>query len=98
MGEGVGTRWGVREWVLLLPQGVTTANLFLSLGLGLPVARGKDWTSWSLRVLPAVTFSSGTEGRRTDVPGGSAVCQGLLLLIPQSSQEGIPIRLHRPRS
>lgn len=80
------------------PQGVTTANLLLSLGLGLPVARGKDWTSWSLRALPAVTFSSGTEGRRTDVPGGSAVCQGLLLLIPQSSQEGIPIRLHRPRS
>ena len=79
MGEGMGTRWGVREWVLPLPHRVTTANLCLSLGLGLPVARGKDWTRWSLRALPAVTFSSGTEGRRTDVPGGSAVCQGLLL-------------------
>ena len=79
---GAGPRWGVRERVLPLPDWVTTANLCLSPGLGLPVARGKDWTRWSLRARPAVTFSSGTAGRRTDVPGGSAVCQGLLLHYP----------------
>ena len=98
MGEGVGTRWGVREWVLLLPQGVTTANLFLSLGLGLPVARGKDWTSWSLRALPAVTFSSGTEGGGQTFLEALLCAKGSFFIIPQSSQEGIPIRLHRPRS
>ena len=58
-----------------------TANLCLSPGLGLLVA---------LRARRAVTLSSGTGGRRTDVPGGSAVCQGLLLHYPSVLPGGNP--------
>lgn len=50
------------------------APLLSTVGLGLSGQR-KGWMRWSLRALPAVAFSVGTEGRRTDLPGGPTVCQ-----------------------
>lgn len=57
MGEQRRTGWGVGVLVLPLLHWVTTANRCSSPGLGLPVARGKDWIRWSLRAHPAATFS-----------------------------------------
>lgn len=51
------------------PTGWPQANHCPSLGLGLPMARGRDWIRWSLRALLAVTFPAGTEeGKHSWMP------------------------------
>lgn len=47
------------------PMGWPQAHHGPSPGLGLPMARGRDWIRWSLGALLAVAFPAGTGRRRT---------------------------------